>query len=144
MQNFLMTLISSISKVCLLEGTPRVVPLTIPWTALADFGDKVRPFPSHLQLSRSPKSATVFCRGRPYRPPLILKFVAVAEEGDTFLSRSPLPAAPQGDKLPLFVAVRRFLFFFTGRNANVTVFVVEQRESFLLLSPISVNNITHK
>ena len=49
--------------------------------------------PSFWNLSRSPKRATLFCRRRPYRPPLILKFVAVAEEGDTFLSRSPLPAA---------------------------------------------------
>ena len=85
----------------------------IPRTALADFGDKVRPFLSHLPKSRSPKSATLFCRGRRYRPPFILKSVAVAEllcrgqryrpstlksvpvaeVGDIFLSQSPIPAA---------------------------------------------------
>ena len=94
--------------------------------------------------------------------------VAVAEVGDSFLSRSPLPAAPHfeicrgrrrgrhffvavaltgrpsGRQNAAFCRGSPFSFFFTGRNANVTVFVVEQRESFLLLSPISVNNITHK
>ena len=75
--------------------------------------------PSFWNLSRSPKRATLFCRGRPYRPPL-------RATKCRFLSRFAV------------------FFFFTGRNANVTVFVVEQRESFLSLSPISVNYITHK
>ena len=79
------------------------------FVAVADTGR-----PSLWNLSRSPKSATHFCRGRRYRPPLILKFVAVAEEGDTFLSRSPSFANREGDKMPLFVAVRRFFFSLDG------------------------------
>ena len=112
------------------------------------------------------KWATLFCRGFRNPPPLNLKSVAVAEVGDTFLSRSPIPAAPhleicRGRRRGghFFVAVAEFCepqprqnaafyrgspFFFTGRNANVTVFVVEQRVSFLSISPISVNYITHK
>ena len=168
---------------------------TIPRTNLADFGDKVRPFPSHLQLSRWPKSATLFCRGRQYRPSFTLKSVAVAEVGDSLLSRSPIPAAPHFEicrgrrsRRHIFVAVTntgrpsfrnlsrspktatlgcrgspvicrgrrspksatlcrgsRFAeYFVTGPDANVTVFVVEKPESFLSLSPTSVNYITHK
>ena len=156
------------------------------FVAVADTGR-----PLFWNLSRSPKSATLFCRGRRYRPPFTLKSVAVAEVGGTFLSRSPIPAAPHSEicrgrrsRRHIFVAVAdtgrpsfwnlsrspkratlfcrgrrvlrtatatncRFLsrfavFFFTGRNANVTVFVVEQRESFLSLSAISVNYIPHK
>ena len=45
------------------------------------------------KLSRSPKSATTFCRGRRLRPPVVLNFVAVAEVGDKNLSRSPTSAA---------------------------------------------------
>ena len=84
------------------------------------------------------------------------------------LSRSPIPAAPYSEICrgrrkgrQFVVACRHFcerrprqnlffcrgspvFFFFTGRNANVTVFVVEQRVNFLSISPISVNYITHR
>ena len=46
-----------------------------------------------LILSRSPKSATNISRGRRLWPPVVLKFVAVAEVGDKKLSRLPTSAA---------------------------------------------------
>ena len=85
--------------------------------AVADTGR-----PSLWNLSRSPKSATHGCRGRRYRPPLILKFVAVAEDGDTWLSRfagnlSRSPFAEVGDSLSRF-AVRRIFCHRTRRQRN--------------------------
>ena len=62
------------------------------FVAVADTGR-----PLFWNLSRSPKLATLFCRGRRYRPPFTLKSVAVAEVGGTFLSRSPIPAAPHSE-----------------------------------------------
>ena len=56
--------------------------------AVADFGRRLL-----LILSRSPKSATNISRGRRLWPPVVLKFVAVAEVGDKKLSRSPTSAA---------------------------------------------------
>ena len=51
--------------------------------AVADFGRRL-----FSNSSRSPKWATKFCRGRRLRPPVIFKFIAVAEVGDKILSRS--------------------------------------------------------
>ena len=51
--------------------------------AVADFGRRL-----FFNSSRSLKWATKICRGRRLRPPVIFKFIAVAEVGDKILSRS--------------------------------------------------------